>query len=272
MSIKEIYESYTVSDDRKIKTNTRNCESKFFEKYIMPVIGNENIADLTPEMSHRVEEYAKSQGRGYGTLKKLRNILKRIYTYAVSIGEATRELVLMHSQDKSVLTERRLYTENEIKRIYMAFDKMSLGPLYGIVAELECPGTVARGITEDSILLEDEIIFLDHIVIEPGGDKSPYLEDRGASINFHPLHGKAKMYIQRQLKLQSLYKRHAQDAWSNPDNLLFTDSHGGFVTREMIRKSNEELIRLTGIPMLTLDRIKNIKRGHTLWDESEAEN
>ena len=197
--------------------------------------------------------------------------MRRIYEFAVSIGEATGGLELTHSQDYGSINERKLFTIDEIKRIYLAFDKMPLGPLYGIVAELECPGTVARGITEDSILLEDEIIFLDHIVIEPGGDKSPYLEDRGAGINFHPLHGKAKMYIQRQLKLQSLYKRHAQEAWHNPDNLLFTDSHGGFVTREMIRKSNEELIRLTGIPMLTLDRIKNIKRGYMLWEEDETQ-
>ena len=69
MTINEMYKKYNLSDDRKIKENTRNCEINFFEKYISPIIGDENIQDLTPEIVQRVEDYAKSQGRGHGTLK-----------------------------------------------------------------------------------------------------------------------------------------------------------------------------------------------------------
>ena len=163
------------------------------------------------------------------------------------------------------------YTKEERRRIKNAVNTLANGSLYGLVAELREASAVVRAITEDSLMLEEGVVFLDHIVVENCGEDEPHIAKRSEGIVHRNLTEEAKGYIRSLLKIRDLYKRRAGDKWDNKYNLIVTDALGGILKKDVVRKCDEEFRRLTGIPFLTLDRMKNYKDALNIWEIEEQE-
>ena len=273
MKVHDLYEKYREAKrlgPPKLAQSTLDCEQNFYKDYIDPVIGGKDSRDVTEDEILMIAVRSRSMGRQSDTLRNLRRIINRMFEYAIEIHELETNVVNNISEEYNRLMRESTYSADEVTRVYNAFEKMSLGNLYGFVAEMRCNAAEALALSEDSVMLEEGICFLDHIFV-CDSTKGLTLEIKGG-VTWMNLTSKAKEYIGNQLKLQAINKRRAGEKWNNVYNLIFTDGFGNPISKEVLRKENEKLIRLSGIPKLTLERMNKINMGKSEAERSAEDN
>ena len=260
MRINDLYDEYRASEriNLNIGESTLNCEERFYVDYIAAIIGDKEADEVTEDEFVAVAKRARAQGRQRDSLISIRRIIYRIYEYGIRKGYLSVNRMELAADAYMKFTNTPMYSKETISRIEDAFGRMPLGNLYGFVAAMRCNAADACALSEDSVLLEEGVCFLDHILVGFDANKEPIIEQKTSGMTWSNLNDKAKHYVSRQIKLQALNKRRAGDNWHNPYNLLFTDGYGNALNKEVIRKSNEQLIALSNVPKLTLDRLKNL--------------
>ena len=250
---------------------TLSFEKSLYNRFIDPIVGDKDVKVINDEDYLKSLTMARAARFQKDSLKVLKRCIIRMINRGVELHEIDFGDVQNVDAVLSDYIESDPYTKEERRRIKNAVNTLANGSLYGLVAELREASAVVRAITEDSLMLEEGVVFLDHIVVENCGEDEPHIAKRSEGIVHRNLTEEAKGYIRSLLKIRDLYKRRAGDKWDNKYNLIVTDALGGILKKDVVRKCDEEFRRLTGIPFLTLDRMKNYKDALNIWEIEEQE-
>ena len=258
MKVRELFAEYWAErlEVNPIGNSTKACEESFYVDYIDPVIGRMDCEKVTVDDILMIATRARSCGRLNGTLVRIRRILEWMFSYGLRKGKTENNVMEYVTERYNQLIRESIYSEEDRKRIMACFERMSLGNLYGFVASMGCTGEEAKALQEDSVMLDEGVCYLDYVMKNDENNNPKFVQKSG--VTWRQMTERAKGYLTKQFRVQALNKRRAGEKWNNPRNLVFTDNFGNPLTKELIRKENERLIKLSGIPMLSLERLRSV--------------
>lgn len=189
------------------------------------------------------------------TLKRVVRIFRYTFVYLYREGMIPVDYVASHIKEITAIAKGDSLTAEERQRILKSIRHLQYGNLFGFVIKSGVKPDRATALTRNAVYLMDDECYADHVLRGVDRDGNPILEPVTSGITRYTLSEDAKRFLIKEERQQALYKQRAGDRWSNVLDLVFTDAYGRPITRVMLREDCELLIRLTGIPGLTLDRL-----------------